>query len=127
MNNVGFEQALAGRVDEMLDACTKCGACFTACPITGGAGIADADPATVVSGVLDIVRLGAGPEVSEPGRFSGNCQVRSGSESFMRRAAAMERHAAVPAGHYVQSSRHHRLAGGSAGASACYIRRGGTL
>src|SRR5436190_23860992 len=65
MNNVGFEEALAGRVDEMLDACTKCGACFTACPITGGAGIADADPATVVSGVLDIVRLGAGPEVSQ--------------------------------------------------------------
>src|SRR5688572_14217610 len=65
MDNAGFEAALTGRVDEMLDACTKCGACFTACPITGAAGIADANPADVISGVLDIVRMGKGPEVSQ--------------------------------------------------------------
>src|SRR6185295_8305688 len=65
MDNSGFQAALDTRVDEMLDACTKCGACFTACPITGGAGIADADPREVISGVLDIVRLGQGPEVSQ--------------------------------------------------------------
>ena len=38
MDNAGFETALTARVDEMLDACTKCGACFTACPIAGPAG-----------------------------------------------------------------------------------------
>src|SRR6266481_6445334 len=65
MENAGFETALAGRVDVMLDACTTCGACFTACPIAGPAGLGEADPKAVVTGVLDIVRLGAGPSVSE--------------------------------------------------------------
>jgi heterodisulfide reductase subunit D len=65
MDNTGFEAALAGRIDDMLDACTACGACFSACPITDAAGIGGAEPSAVVSGVLDIVRLGQGPEASE--------------------------------------------------------------
>jgi Fe-S oxidoreductase len=65
MQHDGFEQALTARVDDMLDACTKCGACFTACPIAGPAGLGDADPQAVVSGVLDILRLGKGPAESE--------------------------------------------------------------
>src|SRR5581483_11870741 len=65
MPSAGFEQALTARVDDMVDACTRCGACFTACPITGSAGIADADPEAVVTGVLDILKLGQGPEVSQ--------------------------------------------------------------
>ena len=65
MESAGFEQALAGRVDEMIDACTKCGACFTACPIAGPAGLGDADPVATISGVLDILRLGKGPAESE--------------------------------------------------------------
>ena len=64
MDNAGFETALAGRVDDMLDACTKCGACFTACPIAGPAGLGEADPQAVVTGVLDIVRLGEGQKES---------------------------------------------------------------
>ena len=59
-----FENALTGRIDDMLDACTRCGACFSACPITGAAGIGDADAQAVVGGVLDIVRSGDGPEAS---------------------------------------------------------------
>src|SRR5204862_2283007 len=43
----------------------RCGACFTACAMSGGAGIAEADAAPVVSGVLDIGRPGTDPEVSE--------------------------------------------------------------
>ena len=66
-----FEAALASRVDDMLDACTKCGACFTACPITEAAGIDDADPQEVVTGVLDIVRLGTGPEASR--KWASSC------------------------------------------------------
>src|SRR5215475_3893083 len=65
MQNTGFEDALTGRIDDMLDACTKCGACFKACPIAPAAGLADADPKAVVSGVLDILRLGEGPEESQ--------------------------------------------------------------
>ena len=65
MENIGFEQALTSRVDEMVDACTKCGACFTACPIAGPAGLGDADPEATISGVLDILRMGKGPEESE--------------------------------------------------------------
>jgi Fe-S oxidoreductase len=49
----------------MLDACTKCGACFKACPIAAPAGLGEADPVAVVSGVLDILRLGKGPAESE--------------------------------------------------------------
>ena len=64
MQSAGFEEALQGRVDDMLDACTKCGKCFEVCPITAPAGLAGADPKTVVSGVLDILRLGKGPEES---------------------------------------------------------------
>ena len=65
MQTAGFEDALTSRVDEMIDACTKCGACFTACPIAGPAGLGDAKPEAVVSGVLDILRFGKGPEESE--------------------------------------------------------------
>lgn len=65
MQTAGFEEALQARVDAMADACTKCGACFTACPIAEPAGLGGADPKAVVSGVLDILRLGKGPEQSE--------------------------------------------------------------
>jgi len=65
MDNSNFQAALDARVEDMLNACTKCGACFSACPITGPAGLSDADPKEVVAGVLDIVRLGAGPREAE--------------------------------------------------------------
>ena len=64
MNN-SFEEALASRVDNMLDACTKCGACFMACPIAAPAGLYSADPKAVVSGVVDILRFGRGTKESE--------------------------------------------------------------
>jgi len=66
-----FETALTERVDAMLDACTKCGKCFEACPITGAAGIADADPQATIAGVLDIVRTGEGPEASR--KWASSC------------------------------------------------------
>src|SRR5207248_7759152 len=55
----------------MLDACTKCGKCFEACPITGAAGIGDADPQATIAGVLDIVRTGDGPEASR--QWASSC------------------------------------------------------
>ena len=65
MNNTGFEEAFAGRIGDMLDACTHCGACFSACPIAAPAGLGEADPKAVVDGVLDIVRLGKGPDAAQ--------------------------------------------------------------
>ncbi len=65
MQSTGFEYALSARVDDMLNACTKCGACFAACPITEPAGLAAADPSATVKGVLDILRLGEGTAEAE--------------------------------------------------------------
>jgi Fe-S oxidoreductase len=66
-----FETALNERVEAMLDACTKCGKCFEACPITGAAGIGNANPQDAIAGVLDIVRSGEGPEPSR--KWASSC------------------------------------------------------
>src|SRR5499427_598936 len=66
-----FETALRARADEMVSACTHCGKCFEACPITAAAGIANADPQATISGVLDIVRTGDGPEASR--KWASSC------------------------------------------------------
>ena len=52
------------RAAAMLDACTGCGKCFEACPITAPAGLTGTDPSAAITGVLDIVRTGNGPEAS---------------------------------------------------------------
>jgi Fe-S oxidoreductase len=65
MNNAGFEAAFAGRIGDMLDACTRCGACFSACPVAAPAGLGGADPKAVIDGVLDIVRMGKGPDAAQ--------------------------------------------------------------
>jgi heterodisulfide reductase subunit D len=62
--DLSFEAAVQLRVDEMCDACTRCGKCVEACPSVTPAGIADAAPADVIGGILDILRDGHGPEVS---------------------------------------------------------------
>ena len=69
-----FETALAGRVAEMVDACTRCGKCVEVCPVTGPGGV-EAEPIAVISGVLDILRTGDGPEAS---RKWANACVLSG-------------------------------------------------
>src|SRR5450759_1809919 len=65
MTETAFEVALTERTSEMLDACTKCGKCVEICPMTGPAGVGDATPRAVISGVLDIVRFGDGPQASK--------------------------------------------------------------
>jgi heterodisulfide reductase subunit D len=72
--NETFEQALAGRVDAMLDACTRCGKCVEACPVTGPGGV-DAEPRAVIDGVIDILRHGEG---SPAARKWANACVLSG-------------------------------------------------
>ena len=64
MSGMSFETALNSRVDQMLDACIKCGKCVDICPSVQPAGIANTSPQAVIAGVLDIVRAGDGPEAS---------------------------------------------------------------
>jgi heterodisulfide reductase subunit D len=72
---ITFETALDARVEEMLDACTKCGKCVEACPSVSPAGLSDSSPTDIISGILDIVRTGEGPEASR--KWAASC-MRSG-------------------------------------------------
>jgi heterodisulfide reductase subunit D len=69
-----FETALAARVDAMADACTRCGKCVEVCPVTGPGGV-NAEPIAVISGIIDILKTGNGPEAS---RKWANACVLSG-------------------------------------------------
>jgi heterodisulfide reductase subunit D len=68
---IAFETALDARVDEMLDACTKCGKCVEVCPSVSPAGLSDSSPTDIISGILDIVRTGVGPEASR--QWAASC------------------------------------------------------
>ena len=72
MNDLTFETALASRIDDMLAACTRCGACVEACPSVAPAGI-EAKPQDVIAGVLDILRTGDGPEASR--KWASSCML----------------------------------------------------
>src|SRR6195256_5370272 len=72
-NDISFETALGQRVEDMLDACTRCGKCVEVCPSVKPAGIADASSEEIISGVLDIVRSGGGPEASR--KWAASCML----------------------------------------------------
>jgi heterodisulfide reductase subunit D len=73
MTDITFEAALNDRTAEMLDACTRCGKCVEVCPSALPAGIKDAAPADVITGIIDFVRGGDGPEVSR--RWATSCTL----------------------------------------------------
>src|SRR6201996_1782260 len=73
MTELSFETALDARVGEMLDACTRCGKCVEACPSAAPAGLADASPTDVISGVIDLLRGGDGAEASR--RWASACTL----------------------------------------------------
>lgn len=73
MTDITFETALDARVDEMLDACTKCGKCVEACPSVSPAGISDTSSTDIISGILDIVRTREGPEASR--QWAASCML----------------------------------------------------
>src|SRR5690606_8915476 len=71
-----FETALHERVDGMLDACTQCGKCVEACPVTTPGGVT-AEPKQVIGGIIDILRGGDGNESAKAWTkacvMSGDC------------------------------------------------------
>src|ERR1700692_4897236 len=73
INEISFEAALGERVEDMLDACTRCGKCVEVCPSVKPAGIANASPEDIIGGALDIVRSGGGPEASR--KWAASCML----------------------------------------------------
>jgi Fe-S oxidoreductase len=76
MSEIAFETALADRVAEMADACTRCGKCVAVCPSIEPAGLAAADPVEIITGIIDILRHDDGSE--EARRWADSC-VMSGA------------------------------------------------
>jgi Fe-S oxidoreductase len=95
MTETVFEAALAARTAEMLAACTRCGKCVEVCPMAKPAGIGDATPESVISGVLDIVRTGDGPMASRAWAkgcaLTGDCIAACGDGVNPRFLLAMAR------------------------------------
>jgi len=73
INEISFEAVLGERVEDMLDACTRCGKCVEVCPSVKPAGIAEASPEDIIGGVLEIVRSGGGPEASR--KWAASCML----------------------------------------------------
>jgi heterodisulfide reductase subunit D len=65
------------RGEAIADACTRCGDCFRACPMTEPGGIADADPSETAAAIVDLITGGAGnDDAIRWGKIcsgSGNC------------------------------------------------------
>ncbi len=52
------------RAAAIADACTRCGDCFRACPMTEPAGIGDADPSGTAGAIVDLITGGDGDEAA---------------------------------------------------------------
>lgn len=52
---VEYLEGAAARIAAFDDACTRCGACFEACPMPAAAGVASADGGVVVEGLLALL------------------------------------------------------------------------
>jgi Fe-S oxidoreductase len=75
-----FADALEQRAEDVLDRCTRCGGCYEVCPMPEPAGLTQRSAVDVVSGVLDILRGGAGSADAQ--RWA---QVCSGSGACISR------------------------------------------
>src|SRR5213080_3649523 len=71
MEVAGFLDPFRARGAAIADACTRCGDCFRACPMTGPAGIGEADPSATAGAIIDLITGGAGN--AEAARWSEAC------------------------------------------------------
>ncbi|MGH7031996.1 MAG: heterodisulfide reductase-related iron-sulfur binding cluster [Stellaceae bacterium] len=62
---ISFLDALHGRVDHILDACTRCGKCVAACPMVEPAGLDPAKAVDIANGITDLLAGGEGTEEAE--------------------------------------------------------------
>src|SRR5947199_8712700 len=56
----GYLEDFRARGEGIAAACTRCGACFKACPMVAPAGLAEAEPAETAGGIRDLIIGGAG-------------------------------------------------------------------
>ena len=107
--DLSFEAAVQRRVDEMVDACTRCGKCVEACPSVKPAGLANAVPGDVISGILDILSDGHGPDASrkwaQACTLSGECITACDEGVNPRFLLAMARVAINKANHDLPARR----------------------
>src|SRR5205823_3201894 len=57
---IDFLDTFRARGAAIADACTRCGDCFRACPMTEPAGIGEADPTATAAAIVDLITGGAG-------------------------------------------------------------------
>ena len=63
MNNTeaaGYLEDFRARGEAIADTCTRCGACFRACPMVSPAGLGQADAAETTAGIVDLITGGSG-------------------------------------------------------------------
>jgi Fe-S oxidoreductase len=60
-----FMTAVRARVEDTLDACTRCGKCVESCPMVEPAGLDPKNAVAIVEGVLDLLDGGPGTEDAE--------------------------------------------------------------
>ena len=73
----GYLDDFRARGEAIADACTRCGACFSACPMVAPAGLGEADPEQTAAGIIDLITGRSGtPEAVRWASVcsgSGNC------------------------------------------------------
>ncbi len=73
----GYLDDFRARGDAIAEACTRCGACFRACPMVAPAGLVEADPGDTAAGIIDLITGGSGTEAAARWASvcsgSGNC------------------------------------------------------
>lgn len=69
--SIKFLEAVRERVEGTLDACTRCGKCVEACPMTVPAGLDPANGRAIVGGMLNL--LAGGPGTPDAERFAEVC------------------------------------------------------
>ncbi|MBV9858519.1 MAG: (Fe-S)-binding protein [Alphaproteobacteria bacterium] len=62
MESDAYLDDFRARGEEMAAACTRCGDCFRACPMTDPAGLGQADPSATAQGIVSLISGGEGTE-----------------------------------------------------------------